>query len=146
MVIKLSYFSHSFVHPQVSDLICIGFFCTPVQVTSMLALWLLSQFFMPRWFLTFRWILTRNVSQFLPHQSLGTSRLVWILRWRLLIRLKLEPGPLLHALWRKERSNWQIPIFSKIIPSLVSSGPFTSSYGCFPGWFEIISSFLQMER
>lgn len=63
-----------------------------------------------------------------------------------LTRFKLGPGPLLHALSRQERSRWEIPTFSLVVPSRVSSIPLASSCGYFPGWFEIISSFLRMEQ
>lgn len=86
LLVFLTLFLFSLFPPQVSDLFSTGFFGTPVQVTGVLASWFLNQIFMPRWFPTFRWILTQNGSQFLPHQSSGKSRLVWILGWRSLPR------------------------------------------------------------
>lgn len=86
LLVFLTLFLFSLFPPQVSDLFSTGFFGTPVQVTGVLASWFLNQIFMPRWFPTFRWILTQNGSQFLPHHSSGTPRLVWILGWRSLPR------------------------------------------------------------
>lgn len=146
LLVFLFLFSFSLFPPQVSDLLSTGCFSTPVQVTGLLASWFLNQIFMPRQFLTLRWIPHKMCLNFFPYRSWGTSRIIWILDWRSFIRFKLGPQPLLPLLSRKERSEWEIPICTMIVPSPVSSAPFFSSCGCFPGWLEIISAFPQMEQ